>query len=91
MIDSEKTNNVPLGAKGGYNTIKFIFCEDQCEFSYSDRKWEGGDLGNNDGVFNIRNVKLGVLWGSLMMKSKMRTRRLDKKIKDPWWSRCCKL
>ena len=34
-----------------------------------------------DGVFSIRNAKLGILRGSLVTKSKMRTRRLDKKIK----------
>lgn len=42
---------------------------------------EGGVIENSDGVFSIRNVNLGILRGTRMTKLKMRTRRLDKKIK----------
>lgn len=42
---------------------------------------EGGVIENSDGVFSIRNVKLGILRGIRMTKLKMRIRRLDKKIK----------
>lgn len=42
-----------------------------------------GDTENSDAAFNIRKAEMEILRGSLVIKSKMKIRRLDKKIKDP--------
>lgn len=41
------------------------------------------DAENSDVALSIRSTEMEILRGSLVMKSKVEIRRLDKKIKDP--------
>lgn len=83
-----KINNVLLSAKEGLNAVNFVFWESHSEF-WVDSEGRGGGWPQEDMQRTVMLLSvLGVLWwrywGSLVRKSKMQIRRLDKKIKDPW-------